>query len=55
MTLKEILIVTGARRIGLMSDFLFSILISIGIVTIALALVMWWALRRKYEEEARSE
>ena len=41
--------------VNVMGDFLFSILISIGIVTIATALVMWWALRRKYEEEARSE
>ena len=38
-----------------MSDFVLSILLSMFIVTIATALVMWWALRRKYEEEARSE
>ena len=40
---------------NVMSDFVLSILLSMFIVTIATALVMWWALRRKYEEEARSE
>ena len=38
-----------------MSDFVLSVFVSIGIVTIAFALVMWWALRKKDEKKARSE
>ena len=38
-----------------MSDFVLSVFVSIGIVTIALALVMWWALRKKDEKTARRE
>ena len=41
--------------VNVMSDFVLSILLSMFIVTISTALVMWWTLRRKYEEEARSE
>jgi|6_EtaG_2_1085325.scaffolds.fasta_scaffold54029_5 sensor domain CHASE-containing protein len=55
MTLKGILIVTGARRIGLMNDFILSILVSIGIVVVALGIVAWLTLRRVREEEARTE
>ena len=40
---------------NVMSDFVLSILLSMFIVTIALAVVMWWAIRKKDEEEARSE
>jgi len=38
-----------------MSDFLLSVFVSIGIVTIALAIVMWWTIRRKDAQKTRSE
>jgi len=38
-----------------MSDFILSVFISIGVVTIAMAIVMWWAIRSKHEEEARGK
>ena len=38
-----------------MSDFILSILVSIGIVTIATALVMWWTIRSKDAQKTRSE
>jgi len=47
--------VTGARRIGLMSDFVLSILVSIGIVVVAMGVVAWLTLRRVREEEARRQ
>jgi sensor domain CHASE-containing protein len=37
------------------SDFVLSILVSIGIVVIALGIVTWITLRRVREEEARTE
>jgi uncharacterized membrane protein YidH (DUF202 family) len=47
--------VTGARRTGLMSDFVLSIFIAIGIVAIALGVVTWLTVRRlEREKEARS-
>ena len=46
---------TGARRIGLMSDFVWSIFIGIGIVVMALGIVTWITLRRIREEEARRQ
>ena len=46
---------TGARRIGLMSDFVLSILVSIGIVVVAMGVVAWLTLRRVREEEARRQ
>ena len=55
MTLKGILIVTGARRTGLMSDFLLSIFIGIGIVVMALGITAWLTLWRIREEEARTK
>ena len=38
-----------------MSDFILSVFVSIGIVTIALAIVMWWTIRSKDAEKTRSE
>ena len=38
-----------------MSDFVLSILVSIGIVVIALGVVMWLTVRRVREEKARTE
>jgi len=38
-----------------MSDFVLSVFVSIGIVTIALALVMWWSLRSKDAQKTRTE
>ena len=38
-----------------MSDFVLSILVSIGIVVIALGVVMWLTIRRVREEEARTK
>ena len=38
-----------------MSDFVLSVFISIGIVTIVLAIVMWWTIRRKDAQKTRSE
>ena len=46
---------TGARRIGQMSDFVLSILVSIGIVVVAMGVVAWLTLRRVREEEARRQ
>ena len=46
---------TGARRTGLMSDFVWSIFIAIGIVVMALGIVTWITLRRIREEEARRQ
>ena len=46
---------TDARRTGLMSDFILSIFIAIGIVVIALGVVMWLTVRRVREEKARTE
>ena len=46
---------TGARRTGLMSDFVWSIFIGIGIVVMALGIVTWITLRRIREEEARRQ
>ena len=43
--------VTGARRTGLMSDFILSILVSIGIVVVALGIVAWLTIRRVHKEE----
>ena len=42
---------TGARRTGPMSDFVLSILVSIGIVVIALGIVAWLTIRRVHKEE----
>ena len=42
---------TGARRTGLMSDFILSILVSIGIVVIAFGIVAWLTIRRVHKEE----
>jgi len=47
--------VTGARRTGLMSDFILSILIAIGIIVVALGVVAWMTIRRVREEEARRQ
>jgi hypothetical protein len=52
---REIIFVTGARRTGLMSDFVWSIFIAIGIVVMALGIVAWITLRRIREEEARRQ
>ena len=52
---REIIFVTSARRIGLMSDFVLSVFVSIGIVTIATALVMWWTIRSKDAQKTRTE
>ena len=38
-----------------MSDFVLSILVSIGIMVIALGIVAWLTLRRIREEETRSQ
>ena len=38
-----------------MSDFLLSVFISIGIVTMATAVVMWWTLRRKDAQKTRTK
>ena len=46
---------TGARRIGLVSDFILSVLVAIGIVVIALGVASWLTIRRVREEEARSK
>ena len=46
---------TGARRTGLMNDFVLSILVAIGIVVVALGIVAWMTLRRIREEEARRQ
>ena len=46
---------TGVRRTGLMSDFVLSVLVSIGIVVMALGIVTWITLRRIREEEARRQ
>ena len=40
---------------GSMSDFLLSIFISIGIVTMALAVAVWLTIRRKNAEKARGK
>ena len=42
---------TGARRTGLMSDFILSVLVSIGIVVVALGIVAWLPIRRVHKEE----
>ena len=44
---------TGARRTGLMSDFVLSILVAIGIMVVALGIVAWMTLRRIREETRR--
>ena len=38
-----------------MSDFVWSILVSIGIVIVALGIVAWMTIRRIREEETRSQ
>ena len=38
-----------------MSDFVLSILVSIGIVVVAMGVVAWLTLRRVREEEARRQ
>ena len=59
MTLKEILIVTGARRIGLMSDMLAAFLISMSFIFGFWTGVDWYRKRIIAEEvdaqEARTE
>ena len=39
----------------IMSDFVLSILVAIGIVVVALGIVAWMTLRRIREEEARRQ
>ena len=38
-----------------MSDFVWSILVSVGIVIVALGIVAWMTIRRIREEETRSQ